>query len=215
MRCVLLVPSLACTAQPPRSILPPCCICLSMLTCRALQAVFTMVKRPDYTLLGEDAYAQFKMEPALSHLDLRGCGPVRVADLLFLSRLLSTPLSAFLSSANVVVRHTNSLQHVQQRHAERPSAVASRRQLAAASQPRHPRLQPCVAQRGASSCCPTGGSMANCSQRQRGAVRFLSRFIGAEAHGAAVFVHVPTCRNVLVCRYRTYNKHSTSCWQEG
>jgi hypothetical protein len=31
------------------------------------------VKRPDYTLLGEAAYAQFKMEPLLSHLDLRGC----------------------------------------------------------------------------------------------------------------------------------------------
>ena len=43
--------------------------------CRPLQAVCTTVKRPDYTLLGEDAYAQFKMEPALSHLDLRGCGP--------------------------------------------------------------------------------------------------------------------------------------------
>ncbi len=42
---------------------------------RAVQAVFTAVKRPDYTLLGEDMYAQFKMAPTLSHLDLRGCAP--------------------------------------------------------------------------------------------------------------------------------------------
>jgi hypothetical protein len=61
------------------------------------------------------------------------------------------------------------------------------------------------AQRGAGASCQAGGSMANCSQRQRGAVRFLSRFIRAEACGDAVVVYAPTCNNVLG---RTCNKHT-------
>jgi hypothetical protein len=36
------------------------------------QALFSTVKKPDYTLMGEDAYAQFKIEPLLNRLDLRG-----------------------------------------------------------------------------------------------------------------------------------------------
>jgi len=39
-----------------------------------LQALFTTIKKPDYTLLGEDAYAKFKMEPLLNRLDIRGYG---------------------------------------------------------------------------------------------------------------------------------------------
>jgi hypothetical protein len=68
--------SFACLHCTTAALYPPTLLYLPLnVDCRALQAVFTTVKRPDYTLLGEDAYAQFKMEPSLSHLDLRGCGP--------------------------------------------------------------------------------------------------------------------------------------------
>ncbi len=36
--------------------------------------MFATVKKPDYTLLGEDSYAKFKMEPLLNRLDIRGYG---------------------------------------------------------------------------------------------------------------------------------------------